>query len=63
VPVQERQRRRIWPWLVGLAALILLPLLFLRGDRRDDGARTTGSATGSVVADTAAPRSDTTARR
>ena len=60
----------MWPWMLGLLALILLPLLFMR-DRRDDtaavpdtaalidtaggfGGRTTSSAAGSV-----APATDT----
>lgn len=33
--IQRKRRRRVWPWLLGLAALALLPLPFL--GKRDEG--------------------------
>jgi hypothetical protein len=70
IPVQPKRRRSVWPWLLGLLALVLLPLLFMR-DRRDDtaalsdtaavvdttgrfGGRTTGTAAGAIARDTGA---------
>jgi len=41
----------MWPWIVGLAALILLPLLFMRRDRGDETAALTDT---SALVDTAA---------
>ena len=65
IPIQPKQRRSIWPWVVGLLALLLIPLFFMR-DREPDtavvpdtssfvdtsarvGARTTGTAAGTVT--------------
>lgn len=49
IPVERKRRGGMWPWIVALAALVLVPLLFLRGDRRDDRAALTDS---SFVVDT-----------
>jgi hypothetical protein len=38
IPVEPRRRRNIWPWVFGLLALVLLPLLFMRDNDRDDTA-------------------------
>lgn len=48
--IQRKRRRRVWPWLLGLVVLALLPLPFLnnRGERRQVASVT--------------PRRDTTAR-
>jgi hypothetical protein len=37
LPVQPK-RRNIWPWVVALLILVLLPFLFLRRDRGNDTA-------------------------
>jgi hypothetical protein len=64
IPLQPK-RRSIWPWVLGLLALVLLPLFFMR-DREPDtavvpdtsalvdtsarfGGRTVGTAAGSVT--------------
>ena len=38
VPVEPKRRRSVLPWVLGLLALVLLPLLFMRRDRGDDTA-------------------------
>jgi hypothetical protein len=57
---RKRQRRRAWPWLLGLLALVLLlsPLLARLNDEsstRPPAARTTASAAGAIAPATAAP--------
>jgi hypothetical protein len=68
LPVEPKRRRSVWPWVLGLLALVLLPLLLLRRDRDETatipdtsafvdtttrfGGRTTGTAAGAVAADT-----------
>ena len=56
--IQRRRQRSVWPWLLGLLALALLPLPFLGDDR--DGARAPRgrAATGPVPA-----RADSTTLR
>jgi hypothetical protein len=49
IPVEPRRRRSVWPWVLGLLALVLLPFLFLRDRDRDD---TAGLSDTAAVTDT-----------
>ena len=40
IRVEKKEKRAIWPWLLGLAALALLLFLFRRGDNTPDVAAT-----------------------
>jgi DNA-binding transcriptional MerR regulator len=59
--IQRRRQRNVWPWLLGLLALALLPLPFMAGDR--DDRRPSRSATSrrpaAARSDTAAAAADT----
>ncbi len=70
VPVEPKRRRSVWPWVIGLLALVLLPFLFMRRDGNETaavpdtsafvdtsarlGGRTSGTAAGAIAADTSA---------
>jgi hypothetical protein len=69
INIEHKQRRSIWPWLLGLAALVLALVLFTRDDEPDEAAVRSDSAAlyspGTVGSDTLAPgvRADTGTRR
>ena len=62
--IQRRRHRNVWPWLLGLLALALLPLPFLGNGRSRERARPERrvARTGARPHDTATARGDTAAR-